>query len=192
MLLETQNVIFKGFDEDYPQPVSVVIDVLPLKQADPKDIYLPKKYHDILLETYNLLDIPVTPKKSDYYKMAKKSDAELTINYADSTALIIVKKYGPDFRSVLREMINSLTEQENPNAIYLDLPLQNSATPAQLGKLEGLGFIYCGLAPYFHDESDYLRLQKICIPLNIDLVDVHSEFAQQLKSFISDEYSKHT
>ncbi len=70
--------------------------------------------------------------------MANKSDVELKINYADSTALIIVNKYGPDFRSVLREMLHSLTKQEDPNAIYLDLPLENSATPAQLGQLEGL------------------------------------------------------
>jgi len=192
MLLETQNVVFKGFDEDYPQPVSVVIDVLPLKHATSKEIYLPKKYHDILLETYNLLDIPITPKQHEYYKMAEKSDAELTINYADSTALIVVKKYGPDFRSVLREMLNSLIEQEDPNAVYLDLPLENSATPVQLGQLDGLGFFYCGLAPYFHNESDYLRLQRICIPFNFDLVDVHSEFGQHIKSFITDEYSKHT
>jgi anti-sigma regulatory factor (Ser/Thr protein kinase)/N-acetylglutamate synthase-like GNAT family acetyltransferase len=192
MLLETKNVVFKGFDENYPQPVSVVIDVLPLKQTTSKEIFLPKKYHNILLETYNLLDIPITPKQPEYYEMAEKSDAELAINYADSTALIIVKKYGPDFRSVLQEMLNSLIKQENPNAIYLDLPLENSATPAQLGKLDGLGFIYCGLAPYFHNESDYLRLQKICIPFNFDLVDVHSEFGQQIKSFITDEYSKHT
>jgi anti-sigma regulatory factor (Ser/Thr protein kinase)/N-acetylglutamate synthase-like GNAT family acetyltransferase len=192
MLLETQNVIFKGFDEDYPQPVSVVIDVLSLNRTTSKEVYLPKKYRDILLETYNQLDIPITPKQHDYYEMAEKSDAELAINYADSTALIIVKKYGPDFRSVLREMLYSLIKQEDLNAIYLDLPLENSATPAQLGQLKDLGFFYCGLAPYFHSESDYLRLQKICIPFDFDLVDVHSEFAQQLKSFIIDEYSKHT
>ncbi|WP_445664304.1 GNAT family N-acetyltransferase [Fodinibius sp. AD559] len=192
MLLDTKNVVFKGFDEEYPQPVSVVIDVLPLQTTTSKKIYLPKKYRDILIQTYNLLDIPITPRQPEHYKMADKSDAELEINYADSTALIIVKKYGPDFRSVLREMLHSLTKQEAPNAIYLDLPLENSATPAQLSQLKDLGFIYCGLAPYFHNESDYLRLQKICIPFDFDLIDVHSEFGQQIKSFITDEYSQHS
>ncbi|PAU95114.1 hypothetical protein CK503_02625 [Aliifodinibius salipaludis] len=192
MLLETPNVVFKGFDEEYPQPVSVVIDVLPIQPIPSKELYLPDRYRNILVETYNLLDIPITPKEPEHYKMADKSDVELKINYADSTSLIIVKKYGPDFRSVLREMLNSLRKQEDPNAIYIDLPLENSATPDLLAQLEGLDFIYCGLAPYFHNESDYLRLQKICTPFDFDLVDVHSDFGQRIKSFITDEYSQHT
>ncbi|MDZ7660024.1 GNAT family N-acetyltransferase [Fodinibius sp.] len=192
MLLETNNVVFKGFDEEYPQPVSVVIDVLPLQENDPKDVYLPAKYHQILTETYQRLGISITPKKSNGYKLAEKSDADLEINYSDSTSDIIVNKYGPDFKSVLREMLNSLLEQENPNAIYLDLPLENEATPLQLKELEGLGFIYCGLAPYFHQDADYLRLQKICTSFDFDLVDVHSDFGQQIKSFITNEYSKNS
>lgn len=192
MLLETKNVVFKGFNEDYPQPVSVVIDVLSLQSPSAKEIYLPKRYKEILLDTYELLDIPVTPKQPEHYKMADKSDADLEINYADSTALMIVKKYGPDFRSVLYEMLNSLIKQEDPNAIYLDLPLENSATPKQFTELEEMGFIYCGLAPYFHNESDYLRLQKIRASFDFDLVDVHSEFGQRIKSFITHEYSKYT
>ena len=192
MLLETNNVIFKGFDEDYPQPVSVVIDFLPLQPSNHKDLYLPEKHADILLETYSLLDIPVTAKYDKNYKLADKSEAELQINYADSTALIVVEKYGPDFSTVLQEILQSLIDQENPNVIYLDLPLENEATPSQFNKLEGLGFIYCGLAPFFHNESDYLRLQKICMPFDLNLINVHSDFGQHIKSYITDEYSQHT
>ncbi len=192
MLLDTNNVVFKGFDEQYPQPVSVIIDVLPLQENKPKDVYLPAKYQQLLTESYQQLGIPITPKKPNGYTMAEKSDADLEINYADSTAHIILNKYGPDFKSVLQEMINSLLEQETLNAIYLDLPLQNEATPSQLKELEGLGFIYCGLAPYFHQGADYIRLQKICMPLDFDLVDVHSDFGKQIKSFIANEYSRNS
>ncbi|MGM0545366.1 MAG: GNAT family N-acetyltransferase [Bacteroidota bacterium] len=192
MLLETNNVVFKGFDEEYPQPVSVVLDVLPLQDHEAKNVYLPEKYRAILSKTYDLLNIPVTEKEPDHVEMAKRSDADIEINYSDSTSLIIVNKYGPDFRSVLQDILNSLTEQEDPNAIYLDLPLENEATPAQLQNLDGLGFIYCGLAPYFHHDEDYLRLQKICRPFDFDLVDVHSDFGNEIKSFIANEYSKDT
>lgn len=192
MLLETKNVVFKGFDEEYPQPVSVVLDVLPLQDHDPKNVYLPEKYRDLLIKTYDLLNIAITDKDPEDFEMAKRSDADIEINYSDSTSLIIINKYGPDFRSVLQGILDSLVEQEDPNAIYLDLPLENEATPAQFKKLEGLGFIYCGLAPYFHRDNDYLRLQKVCANLNFDLVNVHSDFANEIKSFIADEYSKHT
>lgn len=192
MLLETNNVVYKGFDEEYPQPVSVVIDILPLKNHGPKNVYLPEKYRDILMKTYDSLDIPITDAQPDHFKLAYRSDADLEINYADSTAFITVYKYGPDFRSVLQDILDSLTDQEDPNAVYLDLPLENEATPAQFKKLKGFGFIYCGLAPYFHNESDYLRLQKICRPLDFELVNVHSDFGNKIKSFITNEYSEYT
>lgn len=192
MLLETNNVIYKGFDEDYPQPVSVVIDVLPLQKPEEKELYLPAKHADVILETYSELELPVTNQHPKSYKMADKSEAELQINYSDSTSLIIVENYGPDFSSVLNEMLDSLIEQENPNVIYLDLPLENEATPSQFNKLEELGFIYCGLVPFFHNESDYLRLQKPCITFDFDLIDIHSDFGKSLKSYIRDEYSQHT
>lgn len=192
MLLETNNVVYKGFDEKYPQPVSVVLDVLPLQEKEIKDVYLPDQYRQILTETYRHLDIPITPKKPTRYKLATKSDAELEINYGNSTSHIIVNKYGPNFKSVLQEILKSLMDQENLNAIYLDLPLENEATPSQLGKLDGLGFIYCGLAPYFYDGADYLRLQKICTSFDFDLIDVHSDFGQHIKSFIANEYTQNS
>ena len=188
MLADTRNVVFSGFDEDYPQSVSVVIDFLPLFKPKKVRVYMPEKYRDILSETFTELNIPVTVKDGTRYKMAKKSDIELTINYSDSTSLLVVKKYGPDFVTVLSDMINSLKEQEDLNAIFLDLPLQNAATPQQFNKMEGLGFIYSGLTPLFHQQSHYLRLQKVYSDLDLDLIEVYSQFGKKIKKLIADEY----
>lgn len=192
MLADTSRVKFKGFDEDYPQPVSIVIDFLPLETSSSKKIYLPEKYRDIILKTYHELNIPVTPQQPSSHKMAKQSDIELEINYSDATALLIVKKYGPDFRSVLRDILASLNEQEDLNAIYLDIPLENSATPSQFPQIEDLGFFYSGLAPLFHEERDFLRLQQILIQMDMDLVEVYSDFGKKIKSLVADEYHRHT
>lgn len=188
MLAETDKVVFKGFDEQYPQPVSVVIDFLPLKIPQRKTVYLPGEYSELLMETYEELDIPIATGEAMQIEMAEKSDIQLKINYSDSTSLIIVNKYGPDFHTVLSDMLDSLKKQEAPNAIYIDLPLENPATPAQFNQIKDLGFIYCGLAPIFHHESDYLRLQKIFVPLDLELIDMYSEFGRKLKSYITDEY----
>lgn len=191
MLGETLNVVYKGFDEEYPQPVSVVIDFLPLQPPAPVTIYPPGKYVDIILKTYGQLDIPVNAEHPPTPKMAQKSDIQLEIDYADATALLIIRKYGPEFEEVLTEMLDSLGEQEQLNAIYIDLPLQNSATPKECNIISDLGFIYCGLAPLFHQNKDFLRLQKINVALDLDLIDVHSNFAKQIKSFIASEYSQY-
>jgi anti-sigma regulatory factor (Ser/Thr protein kinase)/N-acetylglutamate synthase-like GNAT family acetyltransferase len=188
MLAETNNVIFKGFDEQYPQPVSVVIDFLPLSIPNRKTIYMPGEYAEILTETYDDLNIPINAKEATTTEMAEKSDIQLKINYSDSTALIIINKYGPDFHTVLSDMLDSLRTQEDLNAIYIDLPLENAATPSQFNQIRDLGFIYCGLAPMFHHESDFLRLQKIFVSLDLQLVDMYSEFGRKLKTYIADEY----
>lgn len=192
MLAETDNVVFKGFDEQYPQPVSVVIDFLPLSIPPRKTVYLPTEYSDILQETYEQLDIPILIKESSSSEFAEKSNIQLTINYSDSTSLIIVNKYGPDFHTVLSDMLESLQKQESPNAIYIDLPLENPATPTQFNKIKDLGFFYCGLAPQFHYESDFLRLQKIHTEVDLELVDIYSEFGLKLKTTIASEYDRDT
>ena len=189
MLADTKNVVFAGFDSDYPQSVSVVIDFLPLFTPDKVPVYMPEKYRDILSETFKELEIPVNAKDGAKYKMAKKSDIKLTISYTNSTSLLVVKKYGPDFVTVLTDMINSLQEQEDLNAIFLDLPLQNAATPQQFKKIKDLGFIYSGLAPLFHEESHYLRLQKVYSDLDLDLIGVYSQFGKKIKKLIADEYN---
>lgn len=188
MLADTRNVVFSGFDEDYPQSVSVVIDFLPLFRPEEVRVYMPGKYRDILTDTFNELNIPVSDEDGSNYRMAKKSDIDLTINYSDSTSLLVVKKYGPDFVTVLTDMIDSLREQEDLNAIFLDLPLQNAATPQQFDEIEELGFIYSGLAPLFHEQSHYLRLQIVYSELDLDLVEIYSQFGKKIKQLIADEY----
>lgn len=193
LLAETSNeVVFKGFDEQSPQAVSVVIDFLPLADSQPSKVYLPVPYAEVLLETYRQLGLPVEHAVPGDVRMAPRSDIELIINYSYSTSLIVVHKYGSDFEEVLGDMLNSLEQQEGHNAIYLDLPLENASTPTQQPHAAGLGFIYSGLVPFFHRDSDYLRLQKIYTPLDMDLVDVYSDFGKEIKKLIADEYSKYS
>ncbi len=188
MLADTRDVVFTGFDEEYPQSVSVVIDFLPLFKPKKTPVYLPERYRNILIDTFKELNIPVRVKEDTRYKMAKKSDIDLSINYSDSTSLLVVKKYGPDFVSVVTDMIDSIKEQEEPNAIFLDLPLQNAATPDQFAKISDLGFIYSGLTPLFHEQAHYLRLQNVFTDLDLDLIEIYSDFGKNIKKIIADEY----
>lgn len=195
MLAETGGVVFKGFDEDYPQPVSTMIDFLPLFHHSPGKVYIPGKYRDIILDTYKSLKVPVQAEEHTEQpenRLSALSDIKLSINTINYTAFIVVYKYGSDFRHVLNDMMTSLDEQEDLNVIYLDLPLSNDATPLQYEEIEDLGFIYCGLAPLFHREKDFLRLQYIYAPINMDLIEVYSSFGKTIKNLITHEYYHHT
>ncbi len=181
------NVKYKGFDEDYPQPISMALDFLPIFQPLRKTVFLPEKYSEIVLETYDELGMDIEPKESGAYHLAEKSDIDLEIDYSSSSSLIIVKRYGKDFLTVLSDMVSSL-EEKSPQTILLDLPLGNSATPEQLSNITSLDFIYCGLLPQFHFNADFLRLQKVYSAIDFNIIDIYSEFGQKIKSFIADEY----
>lgn len=186
-LASSINVKFKGFDEKYPQPVSMALDFLPIIQPTSKEVYLPERYYEIILETYDELEIDVDPKESGSYTLADKSDIDLKINYSSSSSLIIVKRYGKDFLTVLSDMVGSL-ERKDPKTILLDLPLENRATPEQFSKIVSLNFIYCGLLPQIHFNADFLRLQKVYSAIDFSIIDIYSDFGNKLKLFIADEY----
>lgn len=191
MLAETTDVVYKGFDEEYPQPVSVVLDYLPIQLPDFKKIYLPNRYKDLILETCSWLGMKVEDVEPGRHTLAKKSEIDLSIDYVRLTAQIRVVQYGQDFQSVLSEMTQSL-QQQKLNAVYLDLPLENPSTPDQFREMDSLGYIYCGLAPLFYRNMIFLRLQKVFVSLDLTLIDLFTESGKKIKSVIGDEYYRHS
>jgi len=187
LLASSANVKYKGFDEEYPQPVSIAMDFLPILYPSEKPVFLPQKYSDIILETYNELGFHVTQENTTSFHLADKSDIDVEIHYSSSSSLIIVKKYGKDFFTVLSDMIKSL-EEKSPKTILLDLPLENKATPEQLANAAQLSFIYCGVLPQYHFNADFLRLQKVYSDINFNIIEIYSDFGKKIKSLISDEY----
>jgi len=189
-LASSVNVKYKGFDEEYPQPVSIALDFLLVIPTPMRSVYLPEKYREILLETYDELGMKIEAKESETYHLADFSDIDIEINYSSSASLIIVNRYGKDFFTVLADMVNSL-EQKHPKTLFLDLPLSSKATPGQFSSITSMGFIYCGLLPQFHRNSDYLRLQKVYAQLDFKIIEIYSDFGKKLKSFIANEYHHH-
>lgn len=186
-LASSVNVKYKGFDEAYPQPVSMALDFLPILHPSEKTVYLPKTYSKIILETYEELGIAVKLGKGIDFHLAEKSDIDIEIKYSSSASLLIVKKFGKDFVEVLSDMISSL-EKKSPETIILDLPLENRATPEQVADIKSLNFIYCGLLPRFHFNADFLRLQKVYTAIDFSIINIYSDFGKKIKSFIADEY----
>lgn len=191
LLALSENIKYKGFDEDYPQPISAALEFLPLIYPRQKSVYLPEKYKDIILETYEELGLDVEPIDQTTGHLAEKSDIDLNVNYTSLTSLIVANKYGKDFQEILSNMVSSL-EEKNPCVIYLDLPLENESTPEQFSEAVSSEFIYSGLMPQFHRQSDYLRLQKVYSSLDPDIIEIYSDFGNKIKSLVVDEYHRHT
>lgn len=188
-LAKSDSVRMKSLREDYPQPSSTILDFLPLTDLQRPPLYLPDQYAALLEDIYASLNIEITGGKNKSGNLAVNSKIDVKINYKDHIALIQVNSFGKDFDEVFSNIFQSLGEK-NLNAIYCDLPLHNPATPLKIDSIKKAGYIFCGLMPLYHEETDYLRLQKIMVPMNLDLVEVYSDLAKSIKEQVKQEYDE--
>ncbi len=177
---------FKGLVDSYPQPLSVIIDFLPLVDPEPRTAYLPSKYADLLQAIYDELDFTLQRPEPAPVDLADESDLDLHINYKHRYALIVVREYGRDLDDQIEQMVADL-DSEDLKVLYIDLPLDDPTTPRAAQVVRQLGFIFSGLMPFFHQERDYLRLQRPMVALDMDYIHVYSDLAKTIKQTVSEE-----
>jgi len=115
-----------------------------------------------------------------------KSDIDLEVNYEDRHVSIVVRQFGREFTDIVSDAVLNLVKNEL-NVLYIDLPLNDSATPGFALKLRRAGFVLSGLLPLFHHEDDYIRLQRVVCPLDLSLLTVSSEIGQCIIKTINNE-----
>jgi len=174
---------------DHPQPISLLVDFLPLTKTWNRPLYLPAKYESILNRLYEQFDtVPASvPPEGHGFSDEGKTDMELKFTYRNNTAFLTVKRLGSTFRISAKSMLRSLNEV-NLNAIFIDLPLQEPSIDEAVEFLNSNGFIFSGLMPMAHQQQDYFRMQKIMVPIDFDLIQTYSETAGLLKELIRKEY----
>ncbi len=189
LLARSSRSIYKGIREDYPQPISMVMDFLPLTKKWNTPVFLPRSYSDIMKELYiqfenhpGFKDLPDQIEKADI-----STELSLEIYYEANSALIIVRKLGNTFEGSCLSMFRSL-EELKLTSIYIDIPLNHPGVDPSVEWLRENGFIFAGLMPFFHKERDYVRMQKINTELDFALIETHSEMAGKLKETISSEF----
>lgn len=180
---------FKGFDENYPQPVSVIADFLPLYTQRTTSVYLPDLYKTILTEIYNQFEAsPVINKLPEVIeKPFEETELKLNISYSGNTATIVCYQYGKTFENSCASILKSL-QGFKLNAIYIDLPLEHPWIEHAVNWISEQGFIFGGLLPLIHKEKDFFRMQKVQITLDFKLIQTEPEMATKLKQLVSTEY----
>jgi anti-sigma regulatory factor (Ser/Thr protein kinase)/GNAT superfamily N-acetyltransferase len=177
---------FKGLVDEYPQPVSVIIDFRPLVDIDRVTAYLPAAYADLLERIYADLGITVDTPPASQPARPPTSRIDVHINYRDRHATLVVETFGDDLIEHVHQTVDDLANEEL-HVIFVDLPLDDPATPEATPQLREAGFVLAGLMPLFHQERDYLRLQRPLVPLDLDLIQTHSDRSHAIKQTIKEE-----
>lgn len=191
VISKTGKRIFKGMEKSHLDMVSVVLDFLPLKKQWMRPPVVPEAYDELLSEIYAQFD-DLHPVLSDYepeISRMKKTDMGLSINYESQSALITVKTYGATFEGSCTRMLKSIQEI-TINSLYIDLPMDDGYIDSAIPWLKKNGFILSGLMPFFHQEQDHLRMQKISNKVNFRDIQTFTEIAGKLKMVIQNEYNE--
>lgn len=189
LLSNLYGASFKGFDENYPQPVSVIADFLPLYSRRTTSVYLPDSYKSILREIYNQFEASPAINKLPRVieKPFEETELKLNISYSGNTATIVCYQYGKTFENSCASILKSLSGL-NLHAIYIDLPLDHPWIDHAVNWMSNQDFIFCGLMPLIHNEKDFFRMQKIQTTLDFKLIHTEPEMATKLKQLVSKEY----
>lgn len=187
MLAKSDPLRMKSLQENTPQPTSIVLDFLPLRPFRRPKLYLPAPYRELLLKIYGSLNVEIETGEGETDFLDNESEIDVKINYNDHFALILIESYGHDFEEVFHDLSESL-KNKKLNAVYVDLPLDQSGTPHFLDVIRDEGYLFSGITPLFHNERDYLRMQKIYADMDFDLIEVFSELAKEIKTLVSREY----
>jgi len=178
---------FTGLLDDYPQPISNLIDFKPLVPYDTVRPHLPDAYGPLLTAIYEELGATVEPP-DDPAPAPRPDEAAIDarIEYDFRHAVLVVEEVGRDVEAQVEQTIEDLEDTEL-NALYVDLPLDSPHTPAATAELRDAGFVLAGLAPRFHREQDHLRLQRPFVDLDPEAIVVYSDLAYVLKEQVIGE-----
>ena len=179
---------FTGLIDDYPQPISNLIDFKPLVSYDTVTPHLPDAYADTLRAIYDELGaLVIDPDPAARAEpMPEEARIDARIEYGFEHVILVVEEAGADVIDQVEQTIADL-DGSQLNAVYVDLPLRSPHTPVLTEQLREAGFFLAGLMPRFHGERDYLRLQRPLVPLDPDAIVVYSDLAHMLKERILEE-----
>lgn len=155
---------FKGIAAS-SQRISCLLYFLGFREARERRVFVPARFREPIKRIYDGIQWPV-----DFGEAAPATEEHgtLTVRFDAGAGLarFQVSRIGKDTPAALRHGKRELLEGSHADALFVDLPVADPATPAVVQALEEEGFSFAGLAPDFSPEGDLLRLLYLTRPLN--------------------------
>lgn len=181
------EVQLEGFEAVGKRRALVLIyrRLLPLRNAV---VHVPPAYDRIVRAIYAHAGFDRTVSEGSVRPPAQAPEATaLDVEFWSKlrTARIVVTEYGDDFLSVLQELFRRL-DRDGYELALLELPLGNPATAHFGSGLGELGVCFSGVMP--DDGGDMLLLLRSSVELDIDSIQVASDFGAELREFVVADY----
>ena len=135
-----------------------------LDEPRPRKIFVPAQHQEIVAAIYENLKCP-----TEFAAAAAESPAngEMTSSLDKGSAVgtIRVGQIGTDSVLAIRHAMRELVERSHAKVVDIELPLEDSGTPAPCKALEADGVAFTGVGPHFSPRGDVLKLAYLVKPL---------------------------
>jgi GNAT superfamily N-acetyltransferase len=169
-----------------PRRQSAALFYTKLNDGDERDVYAPKRHHEIIGRTLELCELRGTlaDPPADA-QIAERTALHVEVDEDHNLALITAHEPGADLETAIAAERHHLFHRRCLDAVYLDLPLENPATALLADHLERLGVSYAGIFPNNRTDGDVLRMQSLhrCRVTAAD-VSVASEHGRELFDYV--------
>jgi anti-sigma regulatory factor (Ser/Thr protein kinase)/GNAT superfamily N-acetyltransferase len=152
-----------GKSDVQPQRVSCLLYFHWLRPPAARTVFIPARHRAIVAEIYERLgcriEIGAARPPSGHGTLAVSIDAGAAL------ATVSADMIGTDTVRLVRQARRELVERTHVEVVYVELPLDDTATAIVAGELEQDGFGFLGVAPHFSPRGDVLRLGYLVEPL---------------------------
>ena len=156
-----------------------------LRSPEKAELCAPERHRAILTRVYAALSVPIefhgasTPEG--------RGEAEVSYNHSWGFGTIRVGRVGADTAAVVDLAHQNLLAIAGAEAVYLELPLAQAATPSVCEAAEASGFFFAGVGPSCAGDGDALRLQSLGVRIDLGRLKVFSALGQELLAYVGAE-----
>lgn len=183
------DVQLTGFDAVNARRALVLV-YQRLAPLAPLQVYPPAVYAQIVGEIYAHAGFDRTVvAQTARPAVAEHPETVLDIEFWArlKTARLVLVRYGEDFLPVLQELFHRL-DRDGYEVAQIELPLADPATATFAAGLSELGVSFHGVMP--DDDGDMLLLARCGGDIDLDSIQVASDFGAQLRDFVVGDYRR--
>jgi anti-sigma regulatory factor (Ser/Thr protein kinase)/GNAT superfamily N-acetyltransferase len=181
LAVSPKSEVFHGFPAQQ-QRVTCLVYFHWIQTPQPQTIYVPKRYREITATLYEHLQRPVqfgtAQPPTGHGALQVKFDA------GAAKADITVEVFGADTVVAVRHAKRELVERSRAEAVFLDLPLNDSASPYVAEALETDGFAFAGVVPHLIERGDIGRFIYLVEPLAREPIKTLAGFESQFVDYV--------
>jgi GNAT superfamily N-acetyltransferase len=180
--------VFRGIGGQQSQRVTCLMYFHWLSPPKARTVHVPERHVAITETIYANLQCPIRLGAASpavgHGVLAVKMQA------AAARGNIRAELLGADTFSEIRHAKRDLVERSGAQVVFVDLPLEDPATPALVEALETEGLAFAGIAPEFSSRGDLLRLVYLVEPLQREPIKTLEPLGDQLVNYCLAEQAR--